>query len=321
MNKLKKIILTLLLLELFISYTPVSAQVTPYNYATEAGVEAQIRKYLCAPTPVDPSQTNITNGALNSQSNFQQQAAFNNTNSGDLYRCINQMYKFAIILAGVVGVFFIVIAGYVYMSAEGNDEAVTKAKDILVSTISSMVILMAGYILLRAINPDLVRFNSVQPPSVVGLKPATTPSTPSYSPYTPGTGASTYVLAGYNIGRYATAKEHELTVTRVFNSISTKDLSTAQKITDYMRQRSLNGRITPLTGEMVLSSANKYNVDFRVILAIMEVDSHYGTDGDRAILNKNPGNVGNVDSGQNRSFPSWQAGVDAVAEWLNKNRA
>ena len=29
-----------------------------------------------------------------------------------------------------------------------------------------MVILMAGYLLLKAINPDLIQFKSIQPPSV-----------------------------------------------------------------------------------------------------------------------------------------------------------
>ncbi len=163
----KKFLLIFLLLEIFFSYTPAQAVKTidGYDYST-AGISTEIQKYLCTPTPVNVSQTNITNGVLNSQGNFQQQAAYGNANSYDLYNCINKIYQFSIILAGVVGVFFIVIAGYVYMSAEGNDEAVTKAKDILVSTISSMVILMAGFILLKAINPDLIQFRSVQPPSI-----------------------------------------------------------------------------------------------------------------------------------------------------------
>ncbi len=168
MTRLKKYFLSLLLLELLLSYAPAYAQTAapPYDYSG-AGVSKQIEQYLCAPSPVDQSQTNLLNGVLQSGSNFRQQAAFGNNNSGDLYKCINQLYKFAIILAIVIGVFFLVIAGYIWMSAEGNEESVTKAKDILRSTIVSLVILFAGYLLLKTINPDLIQFHSIQPPSVV----------------------------------------------------------------------------------------------------------------------------------------------------------
>ena len=42
----------------------------------------------------------------------------------------------------------LVIAGYIYMAADGNEEAVTKAKDIITTIIASLVILAAGYLLL-----------------------------------------------------------------------------------------------------------------------------------------------------------------------------
>jgi len=139
---LKKLFLTFLLTELLFAYAPAFAQTTPpaapvYDYST-AGVSTQIENFLC-----NPKQGG----------------------TGILYQCINQIYKFAIVTASVMGVFFIVIAGYVYMSAEGNKESVDKAKDILVSTITSLVILLAGYVLLNALNPDLIQFhgNTLQP--------------------------------------------------------------------------------------------------------------------------------------------------------------
>ena len=146
MNKTKKYFLIFLLAELFFSYTlAFAADPEPPPYT---GVEGQIKEFLCTPTPVTAGQTG-------------------NPNSNDLFTCINKLYKFAIIIACVVGVFFIVIAGYVYMGAEGNQESVEKAKSILTSTLTSIVILFAGYILLRAINPDLIQFRSIQPPNAV----------------------------------------------------------------------------------------------------------------------------------------------------------
>lgn len=175
-TRFKKFFYALLLLELVFSYTPAAyAQTADYDYS-KSGIGAQIEKYLCAPSPVDKSQTELHLDSQNNTITFNQQAAAaKNQNSQDLFNCINKLYKFAIIIAAVLGVFFIVIAGYVYMSADGNQEAVDKAKSIFTSTLTSLVILFAGYILLKAINPDLVQFKSIQPPSVVLPTTTTTP--------------------------------------------------------------------------------------------------------------------------------------------------
>ncbi len=319
MPKIKKYLYIFLLLELFLSYTTAYAQqVTAFDYAKNANVSNQIRDYLCAPTPVQTDQTNTTNGGLPvaSRSDFQSGAAFYNNNSGDLFKCINQMYKFAIVVASVVGVFFIVIAGYVYMSSEGNAESVDKAKSIVTSTIASLVILMGGYVFLKAINPDLVTFNSVQPPSVVGLTALTPPGSSVGNGSGVGTGTNNYNLAGYNIGPYATAGNHEQLVTQIYNDMASRDFSTAAGIDAYLKYAAPK---TPLTGQMVLNSAQKFNVDAKLVVALMQTDSSLGTAGLGANT-FNPGNVGNDDAGNIKNYGNWQAGVDAVANWLNNHR-
>src|SRR6266404_5095904 len=143
MTSIKKYFLIVLLLELFFAYAPAYAQnaPTPVDYS-KAGVSDQIAKYLCAPKEPPASQTSNSNGLFVGLTQYQANAAAFNNNSTTLYDCINQVYKFSIVVAAVVGVFFIVIAGYVYMSADGNEEGVTKAKEILTTTITSLVILM-----------------------------------------------------------------------------------------------------------------------------------------------------------------------------------
>lgn len=165
-TRFKKYFYGLLLAELILSYLP--TQVLAADGYQNSGVSKQIATYLCAPSDVNQNATDVTTGTGQSLQNggYQNYAASTNNNSGDLYRCINQLYKFAIILSAVIGVFFIVIAGYIYMSAEGNQESIDKAKNILTTTITSIVILMAGYLLLKGINPDIIQFKSVQPPSV-----------------------------------------------------------------------------------------------------------------------------------------------------------
>ncbi len=184
-NQFKKYFFILALLQIFTAYLPAYAQTTSYDYSQggKNPISSQIREYLCAPSEVNSSSRD--NAALGVDQNS---AAFKNNNSGDLYKCINQLYKFAIILAGVIGVFFVVIAGYVYMSAEGNQESVDKAKSILTSTIASLVILMSGFLLLKAINPDLIQFKSIQPPSV--KISTTTPSDTGGTPTDTGDGTT-----------------------------------------------------------------------------------------------------------------------------------
>ena len=163
MAALKKYFFIILLLELFFSYSPAYAQTSATQPYT--GVDTQISKYLCTP------------GSSSSVQNM------------DLYACINKLYQFSIISACVIGVFFLVIAGYVYMGSEGNQESVDKAKNILQSTVASLVILFAGYLLLKTLNPDLVEFHSIQPPPSPTLtQPAIPPTT--IIP-TPGTGGPT----------------------------------------------------------------------------------------------------------------------------------
>ncbi len=181
----KKYLLIFLLANIFLAHGAAYAQTdtSVYDYKNKAGVSKQIQDYLCAPTeaPADKGSTPIIGAST---------AASKNAASGDLYNCINRLYKFSLILASCLAILFIVIAGYVYMSAEGNQEAVDKAKSILTTSLTALVILFGGYVLLRAINPDLIQFKSIQPPSV-SLQPAAVPGA-----VTPGAGApSTSVSA------------------------------------------------------------------------------------------------------------------------------
>ena len=163
-TKIKKFFLAYLLVYLFFAHSAVFAATS--TLPTYSGVSGQIEQYLCSPTDATASAANK-----------------------DLYKCINQLYKFCIALGGTIAIFFIVVAGYIYMSSDGNQESVDKAKDILVSSITAMVILLGGYVLLKAINPDLIEFKSIQPPSVDLNTSGWNIAPPVYIP--PGTGTTT----------------------------------------------------------------------------------------------------------------------------------
>lgn len=117
---------------------------------TTGRVDKTIKDLLCAPSSDSP---------LGSGEN----------SSNDLYICINKFYRFSIAFASIGAVFMITVAGYLYIGSDGSEEQVTKAKEILVSSIASLVILFIAFVFLREINPDLVNFKIIQPISVTGV--------------------------------------------------------------------------------------------------------------------------------------------------------
>jgi hypothetical protein len=120
-------------------------------------------------------------------------------------------------------------------------------------------------------------------------------------------------MLGYDISLYATDPLHQQKIDTILSKmpvfVSSKD------ITDYIIAAA---PASPITGEMVWFSAHQYSVDMRLVTAIIQLDSFFGTLGIGATTN-NPGNVGNTGS-STHTYASWEEGVAAVAQWLNKHR-
>lgn len=128
------------------------------------------------------------------------------------------------------------------------------------------------------------------------------------------TDGSVSVLDEYDITSYATDPLHEKKIMNILSKMGIMD--TTEKIDKYIKSKTWS---SPVTGEMIISAAEAYTVDVRLMMAIMEQDSSFGTAG-VAVRTLNPGNIGNDDSGNTRTYESWQEGVTAVAEWLNRHR-
>lgn len=124
---------------------------------------------------------------------------------------------------------------------------------------------------------------------------------------------ATKCLLEYDITSYAVDPDHEKKIQSILEKMGT--MNSAEEIEQYVRFAAVE---SPLTGQMIFDSGIKYNIDVRLMMALMELDSVFGTLGIGAKTN-NPGNVGNngVDT---RTYPSWGDGVDAVADWLNDHR-
>lgn len=121
------------------------------------------------------------------------------------------------------------------------------------------------------------------------------------------------IVNGYDISAYATDPSHEQKIQNLVNTIPPMAYST--DVDNYIQSVAVG---SPVTGDMVIVSADNYKIDMPLLLAIMQNDSEFGTTGIGARTN-NPGNVGNTGYAE-KSYSTWDEGVDAVANWLNNHR-
>lgn len=113
--------------------TPSTVNVPQY---TGRGVDESIKAYLCV-----PDESNLGTG---------------------LFTCITKLYRFGIAFGAIALVFFIVYAGYVYIT--GGEAAKAKGKGVVLSALTGMALILSSFVLLNFINPELVKIKPIQPP-------------------------------------------------------------------------------------------------------------------------------------------------------------
>jgi len=128
------------------------------------------------------------------------------------------------------------------------------------------------------------------------------------------TSANPRVIAGVDISRHATDPNHENKVQELFDTMP--PVQSVAQIDQYIQATAPN---SPITGAMVSKYAKQYDVEPKLLMAMMQQDSSFGTTG-KGARTRNPGNVGNDDTGKEVTFASWEEGIEAEAKWLAKNR-
>ena len=119
------------------------------------------------------------------------------------------------------------------------------------------------------------------------------------------------------IGAYATDPEYIQKINSVYTRTANdvKSLGYDQNPVAAMNQYIKNQPGTsPVTGAMVIDSANAYGIDPLLLASVLHHESDFGTDGVGA-KTMNPGNQGNTGSAT-RTFNSWREGVNATASNL-----
>jgi hypothetical protein len=95
------------------------------------------------------------------------------TGNGDLGQCISRIYIWSLGISGLIAVVMCVFGGYLVMTARGNGQQASNGRSYITSSITGMVLLLAAYLLLNTINPDLTNFNV---PDFMNVSPTPAPS-------------------------------------------------------------------------------------------------------------------------------------------------
>lgn len=108
--------------------------------------------------PCTPSTTPITAPATGT------------TNNTDLFDCVNQLYKYALIISSIAAVFMIIIAGYMYIFSGGNSGKISTAKNFITTSLLGITVLLTGFLLLKQINPNLLSIKNITPGQIGQLE-------------------------------------------------------------------------------------------------------------------------------------------------------
>ncbi len=74
---------------------------------------------------------------------------------------ISGIYQYAISIAGILAAVVLMAGGVLWLVSGGDSGRISKAKEMIIGSVSGLVILMASYIILYQINPNLVRFGGI----------------------------------------------------------------------------------------------------------------------------------------------------------------
>lgn len=74
---------------------------------------------------------------------------------------INGIYKYGINIAGILAALVLMGGGLLWLISGGDASKITKAKEMIIGSVTGLIILMSSYIILTQINPDLVKMKSI----------------------------------------------------------------------------------------------------------------------------------------------------------------
>lgn len=84
----------------------------------------------------------------------------------DLFTCVNNLYKYALVISAIAAVMMIIFAGYMYIFSGGSESKVGTAKSWIASSLLGITVLLTGFLLLKQINPSLLTIKNISPQQI-----------------------------------------------------------------------------------------------------------------------------------------------------------
>lgn len=78
---------------------------------------------------------------------------------------VSYIYRFALILGGLIAFGAFVYGGFTYLTSAGNAEAVNSAQSYMVGGVTGLLLLLASYLIIITINPDIISTPEEMKPS------------------------------------------------------------------------------------------------------------------------------------------------------------
>ncbi len=85
-----------------------------------------------------------------------------NTTSDLLPRYIKAIYDYSFAIGGILAAIVLMAGGLIWLTSAGDSGKVTKAKEIILGSITGLVILFSAFIILKTVNPDLVKMGGLK---------------------------------------------------------------------------------------------------------------------------------------------------------------
>lgn len=85
------------------------------------------------------------------------------TMSSDLLaRYISAIYEYGLGVVAILAAIVLMAGGVLWLSSAGNDTRISQAKEMITGSVIGLVILAGSWIILNTINPDLLKFKSIE---------------------------------------------------------------------------------------------------------------------------------------------------------------
>lgn len=88
----------------------------------------------------------------------------------DINQLVRGFYYFIITIAGIAAFVMIVWGGFRYFTSGGNPVVINEAKDRIFSAFLGLIIILASWLILNTINPELVFLNPPKLPEIGGVE-------------------------------------------------------------------------------------------------------------------------------------------------------